>query len=205
MLEGLWWVSYGAIWLLAVIQVLAILALARQLGLLQLRLPPTGARIGNAGLELGDAAPPFREQDLLGRPVSLGVERRKPTLLVFLSPSCQACAQLAPAIHAFYRRERDATEIVLVSPHRNQAENQSFAERHGLVDLPFLRSPQVAEDYQVALTPYAILIDRAGNIHTKGMVNSTEHLESLLNALDEGVTSYDSKMNTLKASESGVG
>jgi methylamine dehydrogenase accessory protein MauD len=41
----------------------------------------------------------------------------------------------------------------------------------------------------VAKLPYAVLIDTAGVIRAKGLVNTREHLESLFEASERGVAS----------------
>jgi methylamine dehydrogenase accessory protein MauD len=43
--------------------------------------------------------------------------------------------------------------------------------------------------YQVGKLPYAVLIDEAGIVRAKGLVNSREHLESLLVAKETGYAS----------------
>lgn len=197
MLEGIWLVSYVALWILVLLEAIVILALARQIGLLHNRLGPTGARMGNAGLELGDDAPPFRVQGFNGRPVTLAAERDRPTLLIFISPTCSVCADLGSAILALYQHEKRDIEVVVVSFLEDEAENRAYIKRYRLNDIPYIVSPRIAEQYRVTTSPYAILVDSNGKVHTKGLVNNIEHLESLLNALDEGYPSHDSKMNAL--------
>ena len=53
-----------------------------------------------------------------------------------------------------------------------------------LPQLPFLYSKDFAYGMSVFSAPYALLIDREGILRSKGMVNSREHLDSLLNVLD---------------------
>ena len=43
--------------------------------------------------------------------------------------------------------------------------------------------------FEVAKLPYAVLIDESGALRSKGLVNSREHLESLVLAMQSG---YDS-------------
>lgn len=201
MLVGMWWLSYVALWGLVVVEALVVVALARQVSLVERRHGPVGARMGNVGLELGDNAPRFEEEDLGGRLITLGAEHNRPTLLIFFSPGCSACAGLGPAVRTLYRHERKDLDVVLVSLLNDEAENRAYIREHRLESIPLLRSPRVAEAYHVATAPYAILVDHLGKIHTKGVVNSLEHLESLLNALDEGFPSFDSKVNTLVAND----
>ena len=52
--------------------------------------------------------------------------------------------------------------------------------------LPYVNSPQVGMAFQVGKLPYAVLIDAQGIIRAKGLVNSREHLESLIVAEETG-------------------
>jgi methylamine dehydrogenase accessory protein MauD len=52
--------------------------------------------------------------------------------------------------------------------------------------VPFLLSPVVGITYGIGKLPYAVLIDHEGILRSKGLVNSREHLESLLTAKEIG-------------------
>jgi methylamine dehydrogenase accessory protein MauD len=41
--------------------------------------------------------------------------------------------------------------------------------------------------YQVSKLPFAVLIGRDGILKSKGLVNSREHLESLVEAMESGI------------------
>lgn len=194
-MSELWWISAALLWMLVVIEAIAIWALARQIGVLQLRIAPTGARMANAGLELGEEAPWFSEQDIRGRTVTPGWRRGKPTLLIFTSIGCPACEDLYPAIPTLLRHESMRIDVVIVSLQANSPEHQVYATEHRLDRLPYMMSPALAGAYQVAATPYAILINEDGKVYTKGIANTLEHLESLLNAIDSGYPSFDAMMN----------
>lgn len=182
MLEGIWWVSYGAIWLLVLLEAVSILALARQVGLMHKTFESAFSKVNKAGLEVGALAPAFGEQDLNGKLVSLGVDRKKPSLLVFISPDCSACANVPPAIRTVYGHEKNDLDIIIVSLSGDQAKNRTFVEKQNLNGIPYVASPGLAEKYHVSATPYAILVDAQGIVQTKGVVNNLEHIESLLNA-----------------------
>ena len=76
-------------------------------------------------------------------------------------------------------------------------------ERHKLAQVPCTVSLDLNEKYQVTTAPYAVLIDAQGVVRSKGAVNHAEHLESLLNVLDEGYASvqdwYYSEVKPLPA------
>jgi hypothetical protein len=66
------------------------------------------------------------------------------------------------------------------------AEQRSMVQRLALERFPYVNSPQVGMAFHVGKLPYAILIDAAGVIRAKGLVNNREHLESLLIAEESG-------------------
>lgn len=197
-MTAIWLVSYIVLWLLVLGELLIIFALARQIGLLHSRLGPAGARVTNVGLELGQEAPAFHEKDLRGRDVTLGSERGKPTMLIFVSPGCSTCSELMPAVNTIVRREKKV-ELVIVSLLQDEIINRDFASRYKVADYQYIVAPHLSQLYQVEASPYAVLVDAEGKVFTKGITNHLEHLESLLNALDEGVPSYDAKMNKMMA------
>jgi len=68
----------------------------------------------------------------------------------------------------------------------DDAEQRSMIREFGLESLPYVNSPQVGMTFHVGKLPYAVLIDAAGVIRAKGLVNNREHLESLLVAEETG-------------------
>lgn len=197
-MSSFWFVSHISLWLIVGFLLLAVFTLARQVGLLHRRMPPVGARLMNAGLEIGDQAPEINAVDLQGRPVRLGSAQGKRTLLAFVSPTCQACTDLAPALRSLWKSEQRTVDVVLVSTTGNEETNRRFAKRHRLEDMPFIVSPELGPTYHVAASPYALLIDEHGQVQTKGLVNNREQLESLLHAAELG---YPSMEHLLEAKE----
>ena len=57
-------ISYFALWALFLVQSFILLLLLRQVGVLHLRIAPTGARVMAAGPELGQRAPPVTLRDM---------------------------------------------------------------------------------------------------------------------------------------------
>jgi hypothetical protein len=53
----------------------------------------------------------------------------------------------------------------------------------------------VGMTYQVGKLPYAVLIDERGIVRAKGLVNSREHLESLLVAKETGYASIQAYLD----------
>lgn len=198
-MEGLWLTSYIVLWIFVILEGLVILALARQIGSVLLRLGPVGARMMNAGLKIGETAPPVDAFDIVqGHRLTLGHLRDKSTLMVFVSATCPSCAELIPGLKTLNRSEK-GMEIILVGSEEDAQANHNFIQKHLLTNIPFIASDDLAKRYQIGTTPYAVLVDTEGKISTKGLVNNMIHLESLLNAHETG---HASIQNLIQANES---
>ena len=182
-------VSNLVLWAVVAALALVVLALARQVGLLHERLGPAGALALAGGPKTGEPAPLLEVEDLAGRRLSLGGADAsgRSTLLVFLSPSCTVCRTLLPALRALARRER-GLRVVLASD-GPRAEHEAFVRENGLGDLAYVLSQPLGLAYRVARLPWAALVDAHGILRSQGLVNSREHLESLLEAEALGVAS----------------
>ena len=68
-------------------------------------------------------------------------------------------------------------------------------------DIPYVVSEQLGRTYSVAKLPYAVLIDERRLIASFGMVNSREHIESLVEAKQRGVGSLQDFLGQQAAAE----
>lgn len=190
-----WLISYLCLWLVVLLLLLAVVTLARQVGLLHTRLGPSGARMTNAGPEVGAVAPRVMVTDLAGRSFDLGGERRRPLLLVFLSATCGTCAEVAPAVRTLWKSERERLDIMIASLYSGADEAGKFVARYKLDDMPCLVTEGLDYEFRVYSPPYAVLIDEDGVVRSKGIVNHLEHLESLVNVIDLGHKSIQAWLN----------
>jgi methylamine dehydrogenase accessory protein MauD len=183
-------VSNVALWVALLSLSLVVLALVRQVGVLHERIAPAGALMLNRGLNVGERAPMIDVVDLDGRELRLGAPHAdgKSTLLVFVSPTCPVCKSLLPILKSGRKHERDWLEVVLASDGDPQ-EHRKFATDHGLAGVPYVVSTALGISYQVSRLPFAALLDAAGILRARGLVNSREHLESLFEAQRLGVAS----------------
>lgn len=182
-------VSYAALWILFILQCLFILALLRQVGVLHLRIQPLGARIINAGPEIGEPAPSLSLHDLddVSSRLQVPSDDARPILLVFVSPNCPACNVLMPGVRALARRP-DGDLLWAVVALGVPSECARFRKKHNLRRMLFCQAPEdVRDQYAVTTTPYVVLLDRENRVVTKGIANHVEHLESILarNAFDD--------------------
>jgi len=173
---------------------LLVIVLVRQVGLLQRRFAPTGARMINSGPEVGDQAPDVEGIDLQNQKFKIGGARAKQLLLMFVSPTCKSCAKLIPALKTLQKSERKTLDIMLVTLTNDEASNREFVIRLAIENIPYIISSDIGLQYRIFASPYGVLLDREGKVQAKGIVNNLEHLESLLNAADMGHESFDSWM-----------
>jgi Methylamine utilisation protein MauE len=128
----------------------AVLALAREVGMLRLRLGPDSA------LEIEHEGPP------VGR-LSTAVARFRPgpraelALAVFVSRGCRVCHGLEPAIDSLAREPILAVEV--------------FEEE---------AEPELWRELRIPGSPYAVAFDFDGIVLAKGTFNNLAQLESVL-------------------------
>lgn len=177
-------------WLINLGLAIAVWALARQIGLLHERIRPVGALSLGKSIKSGEAAPRFTLPSQtggivnLGKPSSLGHS----TLLFFLSETCPVCKTLVPVLKSIREQERARLHIVLASD-GDAAAHEAFIKAQHLQDFPYLLSQEVGLAYQISKLPYGVLIDALGTVVTHGLINTREHLESLLEAQELGFAS----------------
>jgi methylamine dehydrogenase accessory protein MauD len=186
MASGLFIGSYVALWAVVLLLSLAILVMTRQIALLHSRILPAGAKAGKAGPKVGEKIEPFQGEDIYSNKVAVPASQEKATLLLFISDGCAVCGQIAPAVNALARQEKDVVDVVLASFNGDAPSNRAYAQKIGLAHFPFFVSKDFAYSNAVFTAPYALMIDREGTVRSKGVVNTKEHLDSLLNVLDVG-------------------
>jgi methylamine dehydrogenase accessory protein MauD len=163
------------LWLLVIALCAVVIALARQVGLLHLRLGPRGAlEIDTEGPPLGEAPEPLTATDLSGARHTIGGagERR---LLLFVSAGCIVCEQVLPALGAV-AASSGLVPSVVVELDRDEA-GSAFSNRR--LGVPVLPAPDAFAAYAVPGTPYAVVLDESGVVTAKGTPNTLEQLEGL--------------------------
>jgi len=189
-------VSNLILWGVVTLLGLVTLALARQIGVLYERVAPAGALIIDKGPRVGERAPLFELPDLAGRPLKLGglSPEGRSTVLLFVSPTCPVCKKLLPIAKSLVKGER-AADLVFASD-GDEEEQRRFVARERLEPFPYVLSRELGMAYQIGKLPYAVLIDGAGVVRAKGLINTREHLESLFEAQQAGVGSLQEYLKT---------
>ena len=181
-------VAVAVLWILVVALVVAVFALARQIGVLYERIAPMGALMMDEGPKVGDLAPVFHLATLSGLGLQVGAPGPHSTLLFFVSPTCPVCKKLMPVLRSTAKVESAWLRVVLASD-GDEAKQRAFYEKAELADFPYVLSSDLGMAFKVGKLPFAVLIDEQGRVRAKGLINSREHLESLFTAKDLGVES----------------
>jgi hypothetical protein len=157
-MTGWWAAAFLVQWVLLVVLAVVVVALARQVGTLHLRLGPRGAlEIDTEGPTLGEAPPPMPATAADESRVMLGGPGPRRVVL-FSSPTCGVCREVAPALPMAAAAARFAPVV--------------------------LHDPQAERDWDVPGTPYVVVLDEAGVVRAKGTVNNLEQVEGLLDTAE---------------------
>jgi methylamine dehydrogenase accessory protein MauD len=78
---------------------------------------------------------------------------------------------------------------VVLASDGEAAAHLAFVREQGLEAMPYVLSTELGMGFRVSRLPYAVLLDPQGVVAAKGLVNSREQLDSLLNAHDMGTPS----------------
>ena len=153
-MSGWWAAAFVVQWILLAVLAVVVVALARQIGVLQLRLAPIGAlEVDDEGPPLGDvpearaARTPDGSSTVVGGPGS-------GRLVAFVSDTCPICEQVAPSLPA--------------------------AARASGLELQDVSDPHLELAYRVPGVPFVVVLDELGLVRSKGTVNSLEQVEGLV-------------------------
>ena len=179
-------ISSLVLWLLVIVLAVVVLALARQVGILHERVAPAGALQPTEGPKVGEATELMELQDLSGNLVTVGGPDANglATLVLFISPTCPVCRSLVPTATSLANSERRRMRLVFASDGDKLEQHVAYAADLNLGAYPYTLSQMLGMSYHVSKLPFAVLIGADGTLESKGLVNSREHLESLVEAMD---------------------
>lgn len=175
-MQGWWFASYLVLWILVITLCVVVVALARQIGTLHLRLGPRGAlELDEEGPPLGEAVESTNATALDGTGVVIGGPSRGQVLL-FVSPGCRMCEEVLPSLPVVARHGDLEPYVISDADHHDTA----VAFNGKRLNAPVIAAPELAQAYGIPGTPYAVLLDHMGVVRAKGTVNNLEQMEGLL-------------------------
>lgn len=184
-------VSNVILWVLVIVLALVVLALARQVGVLHERVAPAGALMPTSGPKVGELTEAMSIADIHGQTVTVGGpgENGMNTLIMFISPTCPVCKSLVPTAKSLASTEKNRLTLVFASDGDKLEQHQAYASDLKLEKYPYVLSEKLGMSFEVSKLPFAVLIGADGTLQSKGLVNTREHLESLIEAMDTGIAS----------------
>ena len=182
-------ISNLALWCIILALLVVVFALARQIGVLHERVAPAGALMPMNGPKVGETIEPLALESLAGTPVPVGQPSTSKTLIYFLSPDCPVCKSLLPVVQHLARQEAEQLRVLYASDGETPETHQRYAREHKIDEASYVLSRELGLRLAVNKLPFAALLDAQGVLKGRGLVNSREHLESLLNADELGVSS----------------
>ncbi len=156
-MSGWWTAAFVAQWVLLVVLCVVVVALARQVGTLHLRLGPRGAlEIDTEGPALGEPLPPVDARGADGDAICSADRGR--------GGSC--CSRRRPASSAgrWRRRARGGRPADLAAADRAR--------------------PRCGAAFEVPGTPFLLVLDELGVVRAKGTVNNLEQVEGLVDTAE---------------------
>jgi methylamine dehydrogenase accessory protein MauD len=190
-MDGTLMVSYVILWVLVIVLSLLVVALARQVGVLHERVAPAGALMPISGPKAGEMTEVMSLTDLTGQALAIGGADEKgfATLILFISPTCPVCKSLVPTARSLASHEGKRMRLVFASDGDKIEQHVAYVRDLDIEDYPYIVSEPLGLAYAVSKLPFAVLIGSDGALESKGLVNTREHLESLVESMDSGVAS----------------
>jgi len=198
-------ISNVILWIVVVVLALLVFALTRQVGILYERVAPAGALQPNNGPKVGELSEAMEitaldgSREVIGGAAADGLA----SFVLFISPTCPVCKSLVPTAQSLIKSESKRMRLVFAS---DGAETEADLQQHRdyvkslqIENYPYLISQALGMTYQVSKLPFALLIGADGTLKSKGLVNTREHMESLIEAMDSGVNTVQEYVGSLQA------
>jgi len=188
-------VSNLLLWGLVILLTVMVLALARQVGVLNDRVAPAGALTPTSGPKIGEITEEIGTTDLEGNTINIGgTSTASSVLVLFISPTCPVCKTLVPTAISLSNHEQ--IDLIFASDGGSIFEHQTYVKDLALDNFPYVLSESLGIHYGVSKLPFALLIDDNGILSGKGLVNTREHLESLVEARETGISTLQEYIKT---------
>jgi len=180
-------ISNLILWVVVILLLLAVYALARQIGVLHERVAPVGALTPASGPKIGEQLEAVAVKTLGNRTIDVGAPGEQSTFIFFMSPGCPICRSLLPVVADMADKEK--VRLLYASDGDNVAAHESYAREHGIEPDQYVLSQTLGMMLGVNRLPFAALVNEQGVLRSRGLVNNREHLESLLAADELDVSS----------------
>lgn len=180
-------VSNILLWCLVIVLALVVVALARQVGILHERVAPAGALMPTTGPKVGELTDATTLPDLDEGQVTIGGVNPDDlvTLVLWISPTCPVCKALVPTARSM--ADDEGLRLVFASDGDKPEQHRKYVRDLAIESYPYVISESLGMTYAVSKLPFAVLIGADGTLQSKGLVNTREHLESLVESMTSGI------------------
>ncbi len=189
-------VSQILLWLVIICLVGLNIILLRQVGVLFERVAPAGALATSQLLDKGQFLNAKSYDTIDGNAAIIGGKSPQQTsqLVLFVAPDCPVCKEILPAAISMSKSLANDLELILASAGENVDQHKEFIKGQNLERFKYILSDNLGMSFGVAKLPYAVLINSDATVASFGLVNTREHLESLVEAQSQGVVSLQEYM-----------
>lgn len=200
-------ISNIVLWITVVVLALLVFALTRQVGILYERVAPAGALMPTSGPKIGELSKQLSLTTIDGSPISIGGanEPGLASFILFISPTCPVCKSLVPTAKSLVKSEGGRMRLIFASDGGELEQHLSYARDLKLDNYPYLLSEELGRTFEVSKLPFAVLIAGDGTLKGKGLVNTREHMESLIESMDTGITSVQEYVGLTQSATSQPG
>jgi methylamine dehydrogenase accessory protein MauD len=175
-------VSIIVLWSMVLVGGFLLLGTLRTMGLLSWRLEQleatTPSRIGRGGLKVGKKAPDFTLPRADSGELSLHDFAGQKVLLVFTQSGCGPCKTIIPDLNRVH--DQGEHQVLVINNSDPQTTRKWAVEAGARVPVLVQERFSQSKRYEVFATPFAFLIDEQGNIASKGIVGTGQHLGYVL-------------------------
>jgi methylamine dehydrogenase accessory protein MauD len=168
-------ISESLLWIIQIATILVVVSLARQVGLLHLRLPIRGPGPVDEAPQVGTVVDvPAKVATLRSGETDL-LQPNHLTLVVFVNSGCSICAPILQGLKPLMRAEPQL--VVIVAVDGEPMDGLQYVGRYGFSDGV---SSELLGPIDAGGRPFAIVVDSVGTVLAAGLPNTLEQLEVLL-------------------------
>jgi hypothetical protein len=180
---GAWKMALAALWVVVLGLVLLVVALLRQVGMLEVRLQELAqqrvSRVERRGLPPGSRAPELRLLDAQGAEVCFRPGQARRSVVVLSQPGCGPCEQVWPALGRLVQAA-DAPTVTVIT----KGSPGSVVAPAG-VQVLYQRGAEAMRQFQAYATPWVFVVGPGGMIEAQGSASDDVGLHRLLAAASQ--------------------
>jgi peroxiredoxin len=137
-------------------------------------------------IPIGTPSPQFSLLSIDGEACTLEhlLEKGKPLVLLFVSPSCAPCTALLPDLEYWQNKFPDRLTLALISK-GSTIENQQKFDDYAIEYILLQKASEIADAYQIPWTPGAILINPDGTIASE-VAYGSDQIKELMAHVAQG-------------------